>query len=802
MKFYLPTILFCLFSSLLSAQLINSTNFESQSVGTAYTRPIWQSDGFTTDTWDNGLLDRTSVDNSTSVSGTKSIRITYPVGQFGPGPNGAQVPLLFTPKDEVYMSYNLRFSENFTWGTTSYGGKLPGLAGGDNCSGGALCDGTNGFSCRFMWRTGGQAVLYLYHMDKPDVYGEDHPLVYPWGANVMFEKGKWYHMAERVKINTNGTSYDGEVQVWVNGYEVLHLTGLRFTSNGDKIDNLYISTFHGGADATWAPTATCYTYIDDIKIGLTKDDVKYVSCAGPNVGANKTLCGVSSVTLDAGVSATNASFLWSKNGASIGTTKIVSVSTPGTYIVVYDSLGCIRKDTVTVSSVLSPNLGNDRKICSSSFEIIDSQVAGSGLTYQWKKDGVILSGQNSQTLSVKNAGTYSVTISASGCADAADNVILTSGLLTVPDISGTAGTSVNLTVAETGTNYAWYSAANGGSQLAAGKTYATTIGALNSYVYVQDLDGYTGLVGKSKLSSTGTYTDNRFDRRMKFQVFKNLSIDSITVYPVATENVTIRILASDQATVISTITYTGLPAGEQRIKIGTQLTPGVYYMDAMGTTDKLSHSYEADTDIHFPYTVSGIISILGSNLAWIDAKPYYLFFYNWRVSTGNTCARTPVLLQNSGGLTPVTQTISLNAGWNLISINVHPSDSLITTLFNGLNVQQIKNMEGFWLENQSVGLNSISKITAGKGYLVKMNVAGNLLVSGIPINTLAYSPISTLQTGWNLLGCPYQTATSFTSLFNASNTQLIKNFDGFWIPNDALSTISSLVPGKGYYIKK
>ena len=274
MNFYLTTIIFCLFSSMLSAQLINSTNFESHEVGTAYTRSIWQSDDFITDTWDNGLLERTSVDNSTSVSGSKSLRITYPVGQFGPGPNGAQVPLMFTPKDEVYMSYNFRFSENFTWGTTNFGGKLPGLAGGANCSGGAMCDGTNGFSCRFMWRTGGQAVLYLYHMDKPGKYGEDYPLVYPSGENVMFEKGKWYHMAERVKMNTNGTTYDGEVQVWVNGYEVLHVKGLRFTNNGDKIDNLYISTFHGGADATWAPTETCYTYFDDIKIGLTLDDVK------------------------------------------------------------------------------------------------------------------------------------------------------------------------------------------------------------------------------------------------------------------------------------------------------------------------------------------------------------------------------------------------------------------------------------------------------------------------------------------------------------------------------------------------
>ena len=801
MKFYLPIYFLILCSQFVHAQLINSTNFESQAVGTAYTRSIWQLDGFTTDTWDNGLVDRTIVDNSTSISGTKSLRITYPVGQFGPGPNGAQVPLLFTPRDEVYMSYSLRFSENFTWGTTSYGGKLPGLAGGDNCSGGSSCDGTNGFSCRFMWRTGGQAVLYLYHMDKPDVYGEDHALVYPWGDNVVFEKGKWYHMAERVKINTNGTTYDGEVQVWVNGYEVLHLTGLRFTSNGDKIDNLYISTFHGGADATWAPTATCYTFIDDITISTLYNDVKYKSCVGPNIGANKTLCGVPSVTLDANVSTTNATFQWINNlGQTVGTSRTYSATAAGQYVVIYDSLGCIRKDTVIVSSIVIPNLGADRKICATSFEVLDSQIAGTGLTYVWKKDGVIISGANSQTISVNKAGTYSITVSVSGCADATDNVILTSGLLTVPDVAGATGTPVSLTVQEAGLNYAWYNLSIGGTQIATGSVYNTAIPASNAFVYVQDMDGYTGLIGKTKPTTGGTYTDNRFDRRMKFEVFRNLTIDSISVYPVALQNVTIRILASDQTTVISTVTYSGLSAGEQRIKIGTQLSPGIYYMDAMGTSDKLSHSYEADTDIHFPYTIAGLLSIMGSNLTWIDAKPYYLFFYKWRVSAGNTCARTPVLLQNSGGVTPVTQTIPLNVGWNLISINVHPSDSLIATLFTGLNVEQIKNMDGFWQKNQSAGLNSLSKITAGEGYLVKMNAVGTLNVIGIPMIERIHE--FSLQNGWNMIGCAYQSTTPFSTDFNTTNCQIIKNFDGFWVPEGSTNSISNFVSGEGYFLRK
>jgi hypothetical protein len=251
------------------------TSFESKPEGAPYNRAAWQSDGFITDNWDNGLESRTSVDTTVRVTGSKSLRIAYPMGKFGPANTGCQIPLTFSPSNQMYISYWLRFSENFSWGNKSKGGKLPGLAGGDRCSGGETCDGTNGFSARFMWRKGGQAVLYLYHMDKPGKYGEDMDLIYPSGENFVFERGKWYHLMERVRINTNGSTYDGEVEVWVNGQQVLLKKGLRFTSNGDKVDNLYISTFHGGSDDTWAPENDCFIWLDDVRISTDKNGLMY-----------------------------------------------------------------------------------------------------------------------------------------------------------------------------------------------------------------------------------------------------------------------------------------------------------------------------------------------------------------------------------------------------------------------------------------------------------------------------------------------------------------------------------------------
>jgi hypothetical protein len=151
---------------------------------------------------------------------------------------------------------------------------------------------------------------------------------------------------------------------------------------------------------------------------------------------------------------------------------------------------------------------------------------------------------------------------------------------------------------------------------------------------------------------------------------------------------------------------------------------------------------------------------------------------------------------------PTLQTISLKQGWNLISTNVHPLDSTITTLFTGLDVQEIKTADGFWKKGQLSPFNSLQSITAGKGYFVKMNIVGTLSVSGTPISTLAYSPISILKSGWNLIGCPYQNSTQFNGYFNSTNCQTIKNFDGFWVPNGTTNSIVNFEPGKGYFIKK
>jgi hypothetical protein len=249
-----------------SSSVINETGFESGADESEYTLSSWEADGFNLN-WVQGFNHgRAHIDTAYAQTGNSSLRIDYPAGTVGPYSDGggAQAPLLIDPREEVYASYWFRVSDNFDWGGSNEGGKLPGLAGGDLCSGGATCDGTNGFSARLMWRPNGLLVLYLYHMDKPGTYGEDIVLV-PNGMDMYVQRGQWHHVVERVKINS-ASNYDGEVQIWIDGEEALLRTGLRFVTNGSLVDTFYFSTFHGGADSSWAPSVDCHIWFDDLQI--------------------------------------------------------------------------------------------------------------------------------------------------------------------------------------------------------------------------------------------------------------------------------------------------------------------------------------------------------------------------------------------------------------------------------------------------------------------------------------------------------------------------------------------------------
>jgi hypothetical protein len=241
-----------------------------------------------------------------------------------------------------------------------------------------------------------------------------------------------------------------------------------------------------------------------------------------------------------------------------------------------------------------------------------------------------------------------------------------------------------------------------------------------------------------------------------------------------------------------------------------------------------SATSDAITVTVYEYPNSPIVSTpvyyeVGETASVLDAVGDNILWYTSQTGVGETTAPTPPTLTETTHIyyatqtvngcesdfaiievivdqSEITQTIELAAGWNFISINVLPTDSNISTLFSGLTIDIVKNADGFWKNGQINEMNSITNITAGKGYLVFMNSAGTFSATGLAMNENSID-ITSYTAGWHMVGTPYQTPTQFPNTLDVTNCDLIKNFDGFWIPEDATSSIDSFVPGEAYYYR-
>ncbi|MEU1898089.1 polysaccharide lyase [Nocardiopsis dassonvillei] len=250
--------------------------FERPAAGTAYTLDEWEKDGWYASSA-RGLEERAVIDDSVPAhGGGQSLRVLYPEGRIGAQESGGLAPFQLSPAREYYLSFWARLGEDFSWGTTSFGGKLGfGLAGGAGCSGGDVCTGENGYSSRVVWRRDGKAELYYYHMDKAGEFGDSEPLVAD-GSVVHLPRGEWVHIAQRVRVNTvtdGRAEPDGEIEVFYNGEPAALVTGLRLVTDDDLVDKAYLSTFFGGSTEGFAPAHDSYVWYDDLKVSTSRADI-------------------------------------------------------------------------------------------------------------------------------------------------------------------------------------------------------------------------------------------------------------------------------------------------------------------------------------------------------------------------------------------------------------------------------------------------------------------------------------------------------------------------------------------------
>ena len=162
----------------------------------------------------------------------------------------------------------------------------------------------------------------------------------------------------------------------------------------------------------------------------------------------------------------------------------------------------------------------------------------------------------------------------------------------------------------------------------------------------------------------------------------------------------------------------------------------------------------------------------------------------------------------------VDDVVTLKAGWNLISFDVEIPDSSITTVFSEVisdnNLEYVtgfNNGSTFFDPSSDPAFNTLTSMTRGYGYWVKVIADDTVTVRGVPLDE-NYGV--DLNKNWNLVSYIPQTSespeTHYSRLIDSSSLLYVSGFDGgtnFFDPNGPtfVNTLTSLENGRGYWVK-
>jgi hypothetical protein len=149
----------------------------------------------------------------------------------------------------------------------------------------------------------------------------------------------------------------------------------------------------------------------------------------------------------------------------------------------------------------------------------------------------------------------------------------------------------------------------------------------------------------------------------------------------------------------------------------------------------------------------------------------------------------------------VQQTISLHAGWNLVSLRVHPIEPALDVLLASIRDRLILVKDKYGrVYSPELGVNQIGNWDWQQAYMILVSAATSLTVSGTPVEVS--TPIA-LEAGWNLI--PYWPAQALPvqealgSLGSA--LVLVKDVEGrLYFPEYGVQDLSMLEPGQGYKV--
>ena len=201
--------------------------------------------------------------------------------------------------------------------------------------------------------------------------------------------------------------------------------------------------------------------------------------------------------------------------------------------------------------------------------------------------------------------------------------------------------------------------------------------------------------------------------------------------------------------------------------------------------------------------------ILGGDTVDMTTAGNYTVTYN----ISDSAANAAVSRSRTYRIVIGSRNMALQPGWNNISLSLEPDDRLIRTLFSNViaanNLKEVLGNGDSFNPNKSDSLNTLRVLEIGKGYWVNLTTGVTLTIEGMMIDS---NKMITLNAGWNNIGYfpgdERDVRVTLSDLIDTGTPQdsnLICIIGGGKSYNprlpDSLNTLSTLNPGRSYWIK-
>ncbi|HBG71662.1 MAG: hypothetical protein A2W93_06875 [Bacteroidetes bacterium GWF2_43_63] len=243
------------------------------------------------------------------------------------------------------------------------------------------------------------------------------------------------------------------------------------------------------------------------------------------------------------------------------------------------------------------------------------------------------------------SGTYNVSLKATNALG--NNTMTKTSYITItlPTAATATGASRcgtgTVTLTATGANtIKWYDAATGGNLLGTGTSFTTpSISATTTYYVENNIPETSVNVGPALSGSTTTAADY-----LIFDVYEEMTLVSVVAQRQTNSTVTISLQNSTGATLQSTTVTIGTTA--TTVPLNWVIPAGTGYRLVTPASSRL---VRLTSGVTYPYTLSGIVSITGSN----SGSTVYPSYFNWTVQgAGCSLSRVPAVATINTTVTP------------------------------------------------------------------------------------------------------------------------------------------------------